>query len=157
MGGKGSGRRPKPVEQKERLGNLGKRKLVKAEVIALPVGIAPALEPWRPLGEAGQALWNRIWTSGAAWLKPSIDGELSLMVCEMTDERVRLRAQVFRSADDWRSRRGLRELDRQIASLLGQLGFSPTDRATLGVGEVKTHEFAELHRKIAARRQAAAE
>jgi hypothetical protein len=156
MGGSGSGRRPKPTEQKERLGNPGKRKLTKAEVIALPVG-SPVIEPWRPLGEPGAALWNRVWTSGAAWLKPSIDGELTLMVCEMTDERVGLRTQVFQSADDWRSRRGLRELDRQIASLLGQLGFSPTDRASLGVGEVKNHEFTELHRKIAARRSAASE
>jgi hypothetical protein len=156
VGGSGSGRRPKPTEQKQRLGNPGKRKLAQAEVIALPVG-SPVLEAWRPFGDAGSALWTRIWTSGAAWLKPAIDGELALMVCEMTDERVRLRAQVFRSADDWRSRRGLRELDRQIASLLGQLGFSPTDRATLGVGEVRNHEFAELHRKIAARRSAASE
>jgi hypothetical protein len=156
VGGSGSGRRPKPTEQKERIGNPGKRKLTKAEVIALPLN-APVIEPWRPLGESGAALWHRVWTSGAAWLKPSIDGELTLMVCEMTDERVRLRAQVFRSADDWRSRRGLRELDRQLASLLGQLGFSPTDRASLGVGEVKNHEFTELHRKIAARRQAASE
>jgi hypothetical protein len=101
-------------------------------------------------------LWQRIWLSGASWLKPTIDAELVQMVCEQVDERARLRTIVLQDAKDWRSRRGLRELDRQIASLLGQLGFSPTDRAGLGVNDQKHHEFIDLNRRIAAKRQAQA-
>jgi hypothetical protein len=154
MGGKGSGRRPKPVEQKVRLGNPSKRPLPKAEVIvAFP---QQSLDPLRPLGTFGKDLWDRIWISGAAWIRASIDAELIQMVCEQVDERGRLRAIVLQDASDWRSRRALRELDRQIASLLGQLGFSPTDRAGLGVAEQKDHEFLDLHRRIQAKRQAEA-
>lgn len=154
MGGKGSGRRPKPVEQQRRLGNPSKKALPKAEVIvAFP---QQRIEPLRPLGTFGLALWDRIWTSGAAWIRASIDAELIQMVCEQVDERGRLRAVVLQDASDWRSRRALRELDRQIASLLGQLGFSPTDRAGLGVSEQKDHDFLDLHRRIASKRQAEA-
>jgi hypothetical protein len=39
--------------------------------------------------------------------------------------------------DDATMRRGLRELDRQIVSNLSLLGFTPSDRARLGVAEVK--------------------
>ena len=77
------------------------------------------------------------------------------MACEMTDERSVLRQIVFTDASAWRERRGLREIDRQITSLLSQIGFSPTDRATLGVGEVKQHEFSEIRRRIEAKRNAA--
>lgn len=155
MGGKGSGRRSKPVEQKRRIGNPGKRKLPTAEIIvAFPA--FEKVEPLRPLGAFGLALWERIWTSGASWVRQSIDGELVQMVCEQVDERGRLRNIVLQDAHDWRSRRALRELDRQIASMLGQLGFSPTDRSGLGVGEQTQHEFIDLHRRIQAKRQAKA-
>jgi hypothetical protein len=77
------------------------------------------------------------------------------MACEMTDERSVLRQVVFTDATAWRERRGLREIDRQITSVLSQIGFSPTDRASLGLGEVKQHEFSEIRRRIEAKRNAA--
>jgi hypothetical protein len=73
----------------------------------------------------------------------------------MTDERTVLRQLVFSDPTNWRERRGLREIDRQITGVLAQIGFSPTDRATLGVGEVKQHEFSEIRRRIDAKRNAA--
>jgi hypothetical protein len=79
------------------------------------------------------------------------------MACEMTDERSVLRQMVFTDTSAWRERRGLREIDRQITSLLAQIGFSPTDRATLGIGEVKQHEFQDIRRRIEAKRNAANE
>ena len=155
MGGKGSGRKPKPTEVKQRLGNPGKRKLPpRGEVIALP-GVQTAPEPKRTLLRAGLALWEDVWLSGAVWLKPDMDHEVVLMLCEMVDEREFLRVRTLQNPDAWRDRRALRELDKQITSMLGSIGFSPTDRARLGIGEVKQSEFAELHRKIAAKRAAA--
>jgi hypothetical protein len=153
MGGRGSGRRPKPTEQKRRLGNPGHRPLP-AQAGELIVGVfgRDQQEPGRSLGRFGRALWDQIWLGGAAWLKPSIDSELVLMACEMADERVILRAAVLQTPEDWRKRRALRELDKQLASLLGQLGFSPTDRTTIGVGEIREHGFSELHKRIAAKR-----
>ena len=158
MGGKGSGRRPKPVEQKRRIGNPGGRKLPsQAQIVALPSLASNVPEPHRPLGTHGKELWHRIWTSGAAWLRPALDGDLILMACEMTDERTVLRQIVFTNQSAWRERRALREIDRQITSLLSQIGFSPTDRASLGIGEHQEHEFAKIRQRIEAKRSAASE
>ena len=155
MGNKNSGRRPKPVEQKIRLGNLGKRKLpTRADIIALPTLATNIPEPHRPLGKNGKMLWERVWSAGASWLRPALDGDLVLMACEMTDERTQLRSMVFSNMNAWRERRALREIDRQITSLLSQIGFSPTDRATLGIGEHKQHEFNNIRQRIEAKRNA---
>jgi len=153
VGGKGSGRRPKPTEQKRRLGNPGKRKLPPrdAEVIVLPFREIP--EPHRPIATAfGRRMWDAVWSAGASWLKLGMDAEIVLMACEAIDERVQLRNQVMLNTGSWRERRGLRELDRQIASLLGQIGFSPTDRANLGIGDHKQHDFNEIRARIQAKR-----
>ena len=158
MGGKGSGRRPKPVEQKIRIGNPGGRRLPKrADIVALPSLASNIPDPHRTLGSHGRALWDRIWSSGAAWLRPALDGDIVLMACEMTDERTVLRQIVFTDNSRWRDRRALREIDRQITSLLSQIGFSPTDRATLGIGEHKQHEFSKIRERIEAKRAAANE
>jgi hypothetical protein len=158
MGGKGSGRRPKPAEQKRRIGNPGKRPLPSdADIIALPALASNVPEPHRPLGVHGKALWDRVWTSGASWLRPALDGDLILMACEMTDERTVLRQIVFADTSKWRERRALREIDRQITSLLSQIGFSPTDRASLGIGDHKEHEFSKIRQRIDAKRSAASQ
>jgi hypothetical protein len=131
-----AGRPPKPIEQKRALGNPGKRALPKTgEVVVLEqTGDIP--EPPRPLLKYGQELWDRVWSMGATWVSQKSDLELLVMTCEMIDERWNLRVKVMQS-DDAAMRRGLRELDRQIVSNLSLLGFTPSDRARLGVAEVK--------------------
>ena len=155
MGGKGSGgHNRKPVERKQRIGNPSGRKLSAttptASVTALPTSHIP--DPSRPLGEQGLRLWAQVWTSGAGWLKQQMDTELVLMLCEATEERTRLRVRLQQNPDAWRDRRALREIDRQIITLLGQIGFTPSERGLLGTGEVKQHEFSDLHRRIAEKR-----
>ena len=157
MGGKGSGgANRKPVERKQRIGNPSGRKLPKpapnAEVIGLPT--AQMIEPHRPLGAAGLHLWNQVWQSGAGWLKQNMDVELVLMLCEAVSERTVLRVRLQQNPDAWRDRRALRELDKQIITLLGQIGFTPSERGLLGSGEVKQHEFSDLHKRIAEKRTA---
>lgn len=157
MGGKGSGgHNRKPIERKQRIGNPSGRKLPKpspvADVVALPTSHVP--EPHRPLGSQGLRLWQQVWVSGAGWLKQQMDTELVLMLCEVTEERTRLRFRLQERPDSWRDRRALREIDRQIITLLGQIGFTPSERGLLGQGEVKQHEFSDLHRRIAEKRSA---
>lgn len=152
MGGKGSGRKPKPVERKERLGNPSRRPLPKNLVVLPDVPNKEVPEPSRPLGRFGTELWERLWTAGAFWLKPTIDSELMLICCELVDERMVLRARVAQDPTAWRDRRGLRELDRQITSLLGDLGFSPTERGNLSSEGGSGSGFADLHRRIAQKR-----
>jgi hypothetical protein len=152
MGGKGSGRKPKPIERKERLGNPSKRALPK-NVVALP-SVEPEKipAPHRPLGKYGSEMWERMWTAGAVWLKPSIDSELLLICCELVDERMVLRGRVAQDPAAWRDRRGLREIDRQITTILGDLGFSPTERGNLSGEGATGSGFAELHKRIAQKR-----
>ena len=130
------GRPPKPTEQKRLIGNPGGRKLPdQAEIILLPA-IDQIPEPPRQLFEYGRQLWDRAWSAGATWISPNFDLELLLIVCEQTDERIRLRAAVWNNnrADE---RRALRSLEQQIVDNMSKLGFTPTDRSRLGVAEVK--------------------
>lgn len=152
MGGTGSGRKPKPIERKERLGNPSKRALPK-NVIMLP-SVEPdnVPTPSRPLGKYGTELWGRMWLSGAVWLKPTVDSELMLICCELIDERMVMRGRVAADPSAWRDRRGLRELDRLITSLLGDLGFSPTERGNISSEGTAGSGFAELNKRIAQKR-----
>lgn len=134
--GRPTGRPPKPLEEKRRLGNPGKRALPdRATLTALPAAAGPP-EPSRPLGQAGRALWDRVWNAGATWLAELVDAEQILITCEQVDERAALRVQVLRDGD-WRARAGLRALDAQVMDGLAVLGFNPVERSRLGVAEVK--------------------
>ena len=157
MGGKGSGgSNRKPVERKLRIGNPSGRKLPAivpmAEITTIGSNHIP--EPIRSLGKQGRILWNQVWSSGAGWLKQNMDLELVQMLCEAQDERVLLRFKVLENSSLWRERRALREVDRQIITLLGQVGFSPSERGLLGTGETTKHDFTELSKRIAEKRSA---
>lgn len=132
-----AGRPPKPIEQKRMLGNPGKRALPDKSEIQILEQVEETPEPPRPLLKYGQDLWDRVWAAGVTWVSKRTDLELLVITCEMVDERWNLRAKVMRDEDP-ADRRGLRELDRQIVSNLALLGFTPSDRARLGVAEVKT-------------------
>lgn len=129
---------PVPAERKRARGNPGKRPLAdRSTVIALPGAGSEAPDPPRPLGPEGRKMWERIWQAGRAWVSTGSDLDVVLLLCESMDERVALRVRVLRGDGDWRDRVALRHLDAQISSLLGQLAFTPTERARLGMAEVK--------------------
>lgn len=158
MGGKGSGgHNRKPVERKRRIGNPSGRKL--PDLVSLPsIAVLPQNHiptPHRDLGtEYGLRLWNQIWISGAGWLKQNMDTEIVMVLCEAVDEREFLRRKLLNNSDLWRERRALREVDRQIITLLGQIGFSPSERGLLSETEIVRSDFSDLHRRIAEKRQA---
>lgn len=130
-----AGRPPKPTEQKRRAGNPGKRSLPEPLVLLPAAETTP--EPVRPLGGPGRALWDRVWAAGARWVSPTTDVELLQIVCESVDERSALRYQVLQPGqNDPHLRAALRALDAQVVSGLSLLGFTPSDRARLGVAEV---------------------
>jgi hypothetical protein len=146
-----AGRPTKPAEIKRLTGNPGKRPLPEQSAIMLIPQATKAPEPARPLLKYGQELWDRVWESGINWISPNTDLELLLMTCEMIDERWNLRVRVM-TDNNPKDRRGLRELDKQIVSNLGLLGFTPSDRSRLGVAEVKKmSKLEELMAKKASR------
>jgi hypothetical protein len=138
------GRPAKPIEQKRKLGNPGRRPLPAEGALEILSPANDIPEPPRPLLQAGQELWNRTWSSGVNWISPQTDLELLLMTCEMVDERWNLRIKVMQSNNMQMARR-LDNLSRLIASNLSLLGFSPSDRARLGLAEVaRVSKLAEL-------------
>lgn len=124
---------PKPIEKKRQLGNPGKRAMPEPAVV-LHSG---KVEPPDDLGGAGRALWSRVFDEGEIWVSPRIDFVLLERVCRALD-RVVILERLF--DDDPANRQtvmSINETDKVIFSGLGLLGFSPADRARLGLAEVK--------------------
>jgi hypothetical protein len=143
-----NGPAPLPTEQHRRRGNPGKKALPEEATVtalpAVPAGVIPT--PPRPLGTDGAALWERAWKAGRTWMSDQSDVDVLLLLCESLDERSALRAVVLEEGG-WRERSALRALDKQIIDKLQLLGFTPSDRARLGVAEVKADDDLEAYRK----------
>lgn len=139
--------RPKPEERKRPA--VERKRAERPIVTALPAANGVP-EPARPLGQEGERLWARVWRAGATWISPDTDAEQVLLICEATDERVGLRLRVIRDGD-WRERVALRQLEAQIASHLGALGFTPTERSRFGFAKVKDTSQSRLAQLRAAR------
>ena len=124
-----------PLEQKRLLGNPGQRKLpALSETFELEGGY---VEPHRPLGPAGQLLWDRVFARGKTWVSRQTDVEALLMVCKQLDRQVMLEQQVESAPDDFHLLRQLLELEKAIMSNLGLLGFTVDARSRLGLAEIK--------------------
>lgn len=124
----------KPTERKRKLGNPGMRKLPETKYVSQEVSVLP--EPLRPLGREGKKTWDNIWASASSWISSSTDIQIVQMLCECEDERQTVRVLVYENKD-WRDRVALRSLDGFILSVYTLLGFTPADRAKLGLGEVR--------------------
>lgn len=72
-------------------------------------------------------MWVRVWALRRPWIDKKTDLDQVTLLCESMDERVMLRLTVLQSGA-WRDRVALRQLDSQIAELMGSLGLNPTDR-----------------------------
>jgi P27 family predicted phage terminase small subunit len=157
--GRRPGRPSKPTERKRRSGNPGHRPLPE------PVQILPATDgpptPPESLKDAGRALWEAVWRDGAGWLAPS-DTLAVRMLTETFDELEAVRADLVQEGRTFVTEKGYRgphpllaherALAAQLVTLLSVLGFTPTDRARLGLAEVKRMsglaEVLEMRRKL---------
>jgi hypothetical protein len=123
----------KPIEQKRALGNPGKRALKQpAEYIE-----GGYVEPMRELKDAGMSLWDSAMKTGEQWIARNTDTQLLLVTCEQMDRREVLMTLWRSNPTDKNLLMRLAELEKQIASNLGMLGFTPTDRSRLGLAEIK--------------------
>jgi len=121
------GRPPKPVEQHRRTGTFNAAKHNRGALVAVdPVD----LEPFQ---RQAADLFADIMQAGSAWFART-DGVQLAMLRESLEERERLLPVAESSTE---ARKQLRELNREIADWLTQLGFNPTARARLGLAEVK--------------------
>ena len=107
------------------------------------------------LSGEGLAFWRAVW--GCNWISHKSDYQLVLMTAEAISEREALRELVAEIPENLKARSALRDLERQIISQLALLGFSPSDRARLGIAEVKKEsKLEELLRRKAEREKALA-
>jgi hypothetical protein len=121
------------LEKKKQLGNPGKRAMPKPEIV-LHAGPVDAPDD---LGKAGRALWSRVFDEGEIWVSPRIDFVLLERVCRALDRVVVLEALFDEDPGNRQTVMSINETDKVIFSGLGLLGFSPADRARLGLAEVK--------------------
>ncbi len=131
---------PKPIEQKRRTGNPGKRKLPDGSSLAAVPAIPAELVDLEP----GESL-DRVLAAGVHWIAATDSPVVGLL---------------REAIEDYQKCRGLGdiklaiELRKQIASLLSQLGFDPTARSRLGLAEVKAKTKLEELRERQSRRGA---
>lgn len=140
------GRPPKPIEQKRRTGNPGKRALPAATSLAA----VPAIEVEPVELDAADTL-SGVLEAGRAWLSAS-DTLAVVMLRESIEERTTLREIVLATGSS-DARKSLRDLDKQIILQLSSLGFDPAARTRLGVAEVKAQSTLQRMQADRARRQ----
>ena len=123
----------KPIEQKRLLGNPGKRTIPQPSQY-IEGGY---IEPLRDLDEAGLQLWQSAMTTGQQWIARNTDTQLLQLTCEQMDRRAHLVNYWRNDPTDKNLLMRLADIERAIASNLGLLGFTPSDRSRLGLAEIK--------------------
>jgi P27 family predicted phage terminase small subunit len=100
------------------------------------------------LADRGLTEWERIWTAGSSWRAPEQDYHWIAMTARAYDDIDEFRARVNRDGLIQQGSMGqviahpliseIRKCETLIMKCLATLGFSPSDRARLGLAEVKT-------------------
>ncbi|MBM9504529.1 P27 family phage terminase small subunit [Actinacidiphila acididurans] len=139
-----AGRPPVPTERKRRLGNPGQRALPDATRVVEVAPLGGAELPAH-LGPAGRDIWQRV-VSGAVWLAQT-DMPTLLLLAEKTDRRDDFLRRLADSEPVLYTEKNyaypnplvgmLSTVETEIAKLLAALGLTPTDRARMGLAEVK--------------------
>jgi hypothetical protein len=129
-----TGRPPKPVEELRRRGTARPdRHGATALAIVEPVEV-------KPYEVTALQAFDNVLEAGVIWLART-DVPALVMLRSMLEERDPLRADAMAGSTE--ARKMLRDLDKQIVTLLGQLGFDPASRSRLGLAEVKTQSKLE--------------
>lgn len=154
--GRPTGPPPTPNEVLRKRGGHGQGWRVTNEsaktVTKLPAGKVPE-KPLRVLGKEGRASWDRIRAAASPWLAES-DVERIQTYCETVDIYIAMQTKArlgkfdrLDPVDRKREMDVLRDLRKQVNDGLAELGFTPADRARLGVGEVEELDDLEKWRR----------
>jgi len=151
--GRPNGRPSKPVEQHRALGNPGHRSLPDAPAPGEALeGASSIPAPPSDLTDSGLALWSHTWEAGRQWLSPEADYQVVWLLCQAHEEIEQMRAAFADGSAErtYISSNGsivshpfiaqIKDLRVQTTSWLAALGFSPADRARLGLAEVRVRD-----------------
>jgi len=158
--GRPMGRPSKPVEVQRALGNPGHKTLPVAPLPGDGIPSDGSIPVAAGFGVYGSALWDHVWEAGRQWLAPEADRSLITMLCHAQDELEVLRVQLATGEvpRTYVTSNGtivshpyiaqIKDLRVQMTAWLAALGFSPSDRARLGLAEVRVRdELDELVRR----------
>ncbi len=130
----GMGNPAVPIEKKRQLGNPGKRAMPGEDAVVLQSG---RVDPPEGLGDAGVRLWDRVFGEGEIWISPRLDVDLLERTCRALDRLVVLDKLFEDDPLERKTVMSINETEKLLASNLGLLGFTPSDRARLGLAEIK--------------------
>jgi len=157
--GVGRGGKSTPTEVKRLRGNPGKRKLPVAGEALVVVGLDEIPKPPKGLGAVGVAVWNALWSAGRRHLAEGHDSVMVGLVCRGLNQIDVLENWL---GDDVERRwyvtangqtvthpavKQIEVLHAQVTGWLSVLGFSPSDRARLGLTEIKTRNELDTWRE----------
>lgn len=161
--GRPAGRPAKPVEMHRAAGNPSRKHLPDAPMPGdgfVAAGETP--EPSVELGVAGRRLWDRLWAGSKTWLAPNVDETLLEKICTHEDE-IADYTRVLEAEGRWYETANGQQNPHQAftqrkalqveqTAWLAAFGQSPSDRARLGLAEVRVKdELDELAQRKAAR------
>lgn len=150
--GRPNGRPAKPVEAQRALGNPGHRSIPAAPLPGDGIQSNGSVPAMPALGLTGAALWNHVWDAGRQWLAPEADRTIVTLLCQAQDELETIRTALATGEVErtYVSTNGtivshpyiaqIKDLRVQMTSWLSALGFSPADRARLGLAEVRVRD-----------------
>lgn len=155
-----AGRPPKPIEQKRRNGNPGRRPLPPASSTTQITQHRDVPNPPTRLGAAGRKFWFQIWEAGS-WLSVALDQPAVERCCRLISEcrayekeiaqyglminqkNVTPLGEIFITRAPNPATKELRACEKQLGVWLAVLGFDPTARAKLGYTEIKARSKLE--------------
>jgi hypothetical protein len=131
-----TGRPPKPLEDHKRTGTFNVTRHGSKSALAVAIEPAPNL----PHEQEPADVFAQVMSEGVTWLGRTDLPALAMLQSQL-DERAALREAALSGSTE--ARKHLRDLDKQILSLMSELGFNPAARARLGLAEVKTQSKLE--------------
>jgi len=151
--GVGRGKRREPIEKKRRKGMAVAKHLPAVPVPEFALAVIGDIDLPKPpttLDAYGSAYWSMFWKAGRRHLSEDHDSALLEMLCQAVENVARINAwlakdvtrQFYETANGQLVTHPLvkqkQESLAQITAWLSLLGFTPSDRARLGLAEIRT-------------------
>jgi P27 family predicted phage terminase small subunit len=150
--GRPNGRPPKPKEVHRRNGNpsklnLGMQPMPESALALVDLSVIPQAPP--SLGTVGSAYWGIFWTAGRRHLSELHDTPLMTRLCSNFDTIAELELWLGSDVERrwYTSPNGqivthpavkqIDQMDAQNTAWMSLLGFTPSDRARLGLAEIR--------------------
>jgi hypothetical protein len=161
--GVGRGAKPQPTEVQRMKGNTAKKKLPpkpdnRTALVNVDLESIPAAPDW--CDEYGTAVWQVVWRAGRRHLSEQHDILLVTLLVERLQDRRAMRDWLGDHPENrWYvtangqvvthpAVKQIEQIDAQVTGWLSMLGFSPSDRARLGLAEVRVaNELDEFRRR----------